>query len=317
MLWKGRYRCAVTLSVDFDAETLWSGTFKLLTPSPLSRGDYDIRAGIPRILKLLDGHGIPATFMVPGPGHRRAPRRVQRHQALRRRGRLPRLLPRERAGAPDRRGARADAAGHRPHRGCLRHAAEGQPLAAVRARPQHRRPARGERVRLRLQPVRPRRAVPPARARDRRPAARPRRAAGELGARRRALLPVQLLPVHVGPLDALAGARDLEGGVRRLVRASGGCFLLVVHPFCIGRHPRIALLDQLFTYIKSFPDVWFATHLEVAEEWRSDAGVGRASGRAAGGGAGGVTLQLAGRFRVRYSRRTVHRRLSTLSRTRH
>ena len=66
MLWKGRYRCAVTLSVDFDAETLWSGTFKLLTPSPLSRGDYDIRAGIPRILKLLDGHGIPATFMVPG-----------------------------------------------------------------------------------------------------------------------------------------------------------------------------------------------------------------------------------------------------------
>ena len=48
----------------------------------------------------------------------------------------------------------------------------------------------------------------------------------------------------------------------------GGCFLLVVHPFCIGRHPRIALLDQLFTYMKSFPDVWFATHLEVAEEWR-------------------------------------------------
>ena len=45
MLWKGRYRCAVTLSVDFDAETLWSGTFKLTTPSPLSRGDYDIRAG--------------------------------------------------------------------------------------------------------------------------------------------------------------------------------------------------------------------------------------------------------------------------------
>ena len=26
MLWKGRYRCAVTLSVDFDAETLWSGS---------------------------------------------------------------------------------------------------------------------------------------------------------------------------------------------------------------------------------------------------------------------------------------------------
>jgi hypothetical protein len=49
----------------------------------------------------------------------------------------------------------------------------------------------------------------------------------------------------------------------------GGCFLLVVHPFCIGRYPRIAMLDELISYIKSFPDVWFATHLEVAEEWRT------------------------------------------------
>jgi hypothetical protein len=62
---------------------------------------------------------------------------------------------------------------------------------------------------------------------------------------------------------------------------AGGCFLLVVHPFCIGRHPRIALLDQLFTYMKSFPDVWFATHLEVAEEWRrmqEEAGLWEAGG---------------------------------------
>jgi len=66
MTWKDRYRCAVTISVDFDAESLWSGTFKLMTPSPLSRGDYDIRAGVPRILTLLEKHGIPATFMVPG-----------------------------------------------------------------------------------------------------------------------------------------------------------------------------------------------------------------------------------------------------------
>jgi hypothetical protein len=65
-MWNGRHRCAVTISVDFDAETLWSGTFNLTTPSPLSRGDYDIRAGLPRILALLDRHEIPATFMIPG-----------------------------------------------------------------------------------------------------------------------------------------------------------------------------------------------------------------------------------------------------------
>jgi peptidoglycan/xylan/chitin deacetylase (PgdA/CDA1 family) len=50
---------------------------------------------------------------------------------------------------------------------------------------------------------------------------------------------------------------------------AGGCFLLVVHPFCIGRHPRIAMLDELIDYIKSFRDVWFATHLDVAAEWRA------------------------------------------------
>ena len=64
-MWKDRYRCAVTLSVDFDAESLWSGTFKLATPSPLSRGDYDVRAALPRIHALLDAHELPATFMVP------------------------------------------------------------------------------------------------------------------------------------------------------------------------------------------------------------------------------------------------------------
>jgi cell division protein FtsL len=28
------------------------------------------------------------------------------------------------------------------------------------------------------------------------------------------------------------------------------------------------MLDELIRYIRSFPDVWFATHLDAAEEWR-------------------------------------------------
>ena len=28
------------------------------------------------------------------------------------------------------------------------------------------------------------------------------------------------------------------------------------------------MLDELITYIKGFPDVWIAHHLDVAEEWR-------------------------------------------------
>jgi hypothetical protein len=28
------------------------------------------------------------------------------------------------------------------------------------------------------------------------------------------------------------------------------------------------MLDELLTYIEGFPNVWFGTHLDVAEEWR-------------------------------------------------
>jgi hypothetical protein len=73
-MWNGGYQCAVTLSVDFDAETLWDETFGLKTPSPLSRGDYDIRAGLPRILDLLDRPRHPSDVHGAREGGRRSPR---------------------------------------------------------------------------------------------------------------------------------------------------------------------------------------------------------------------------------------------------
>lgn len=56
----------VCLTFDFDAVSLWIGTFRLTTPTPVSRGEYGARVGVPRILRLLEKHGIPATFFVPG-----------------------------------------------------------------------------------------------------------------------------------------------------------------------------------------------------------------------------------------------------------
>ena len=50
--------------------------------------------------------------------------------------------------------------------------------------------------------------------------------------------------------------------------AAGACFLLVVHPFCIGRWPRIRMLEELIDYVAGHDDVWFAHHLDVAEEWK-------------------------------------------------
>jgi peptidoglycan/xylan/chitin deacetylase (PgdA/CDA1 family) len=56
----------VCLSFDFDAMSLWLGTFKMTTPTAMSRGEFGARVGVPRILDTLDRHDIKATFYIPG-----------------------------------------------------------------------------------------------------------------------------------------------------------------------------------------------------------------------------------------------------------
>ncbi|MCH7533834.1 MAG: polysaccharide deacetylase [Gemmatimonadetes bacterium] len=63
--WPGGARVAVLLSFDVDNETiqgLRSGTFSI---GPLSQGEYGSRVALPRIVRLLDGENIPATFFFP------------------------------------------------------------------------------------------------------------------------------------------------------------------------------------------------------------------------------------------------------------
>ncbi len=56
----------VCLTFDFDAMSIWIGTFKLATPTPLSRGEFGARVGIDRILELLGSRAVKGTFFVPG-----------------------------------------------------------------------------------------------------------------------------------------------------------------------------------------------------------------------------------------------------------
>jgi peptidoglycan-N-acetylglucosamine deacetylase len=55
----------VCLTFDFDALSIWLSTFKQVTPTPLSRGEYGARVGIDRILGVLASHAVRATFFVP------------------------------------------------------------------------------------------------------------------------------------------------------------------------------------------------------------------------------------------------------------
>lgn len=66
--WPDGARCAVSLSFDVDAESgyLCMGEQYARRLTSLSQGRYGIRRGLPRILDLLDEHGIQATFFVPG-----------------------------------------------------------------------------------------------------------------------------------------------------------------------------------------------------------------------------------------------------------
>ncbi len=46
--------------------------------------------------------------------------------------------------------------------------------------------------------------------------------------------------------------------------ADNGLFLLTMHPHFIGHRSRIQVLEELLKYISSHPDVWLATHADIA-----------------------------------------------------
>ena len=47
----------------------------------------------------------------------------------------------------------------------------------------------------------------------------------------------------------------------------GGFLSIVMHPQVIGRRSRMAMLERLVRDLLERREVWFATHLEVAEAW--------------------------------------------------
>jgi peptidoglycan-N-acetylglucosamine deacetylase len=58
-------RATVCLTFDFDAISIWIGPLGATSPSMISRGEFGA-VGVARILRLLAGRGIRATFFVTG-----------------------------------------------------------------------------------------------------------------------------------------------------------------------------------------------------------------------------------------------------------
>ncbi|HVL59311.1 MAG TPA: polysaccharide deacetylase [Burkholderiaceae bacterium] len=66
--WPNGARCAVMITFDFDAETMWLSrdVTNSQRPALLSHGTYAAKVAVPEILRLLRELEIPATFFVPG-----------------------------------------------------------------------------------------------------------------------------------------------------------------------------------------------------------------------------------------------------------
>ena len=75
--WPDGGQVAVTLSFDFDNETL-SLRNGDTSPARLSTGEYGSRAALPRVLALLERYDIPATFFIPGVAAKLYPDDVKR-----------------------------------------------------------------------------------------------------------------------------------------------------------------------------------------------------------------------------------------------
>ncbi|MCC7426978.1 MAG: polysaccharide deacetylase [Alphaproteobacteria bacterium] len=55
--------------------------------------------------------------------------------------------------------------------------------------------------------------------------------------------------------------------------AENGLFLLTNHPHYIGHRSRIQILEELIRYMRSHSGVWFATHAEIAQYCKDQAGL--------------------------------------------
>lgn len=259
--WKDGARCAVMLTFDLDAETLWlAGSLDNLDkPGMLSQGTYGARVGTPLILQLLRQNDIRATFFVPG-------WTVEHH--------------------PDVIEAIRDQGHELAHHGYLHE----RPTELTREQ-------EAEVLVKGIEALRRVTGEPPRGYRS--PAwefsANTLQLLAEHGFRYSSNLMSHFLPWQHTDTEIIElpvqwllddapfflfrsgpGARPIQPAAVayqawleefRGIYHYGGLFNLTMHPQLIGRPGRIQMLQRLIDEIRSLPHVWFATGSEVADYW--------------------------------------------------
>ena len=264
-MWRNGKKCAVVLSFDFDAESLWMNK-NLTTPSVMSRGEYGARVGVPRILPMLEKYAIHATFFVPA-------------ETARRHGDVVRAIS-----------AHGHEIGHHGdvHENPVKLDAGEEERVLVTGietlekitgrRPTgYRSPAwdlsdnsigllqqygfvydssmmaddfnlyfvkdRGEPTNLVEVPV-----------------------SWELDDAPHFMF--TFAPVYYSGMAAPSKVYEIWAAEFEGAYNSGGAFILTMHPQIIGRYHRLMMVETLIQKIACHPDVWFATCAEVVDDWR-------------------------------------------------
>jgi peptidoglycan/xylan/chitin deacetylase (PgdA/CDA1 family) len=255
--WPGGARVAVLLSFDVDNETI-PLRFGEPTVGTLSQGQYGSRAGLPRVVELLDRNQIPATFFIPAVSLMLAPEMAD-------------LIKRS---------GRHEFGVH----GWIHEMNTAVPAANEKELVQ-----RAVDTLTRLTGSRP----VGYRAPSWNMSAATLQILRDLGFRYESSLmaddnPYELeangqptgiveLPVEwilddaplFSPIgDRYDSPRDvLQVWIDEFDKAyqEGGMFLLTMHPHIVGHRSRIVVLEQLVAHIRSKPGVWFGTHRAAAE----------------------------------------------------
>ena len=265
--WPGGARAAVALSFDSDHE---SGVLRDggTSPGDLSCGQYGARAGVPRVLGLLEKHGVPATFFVPAviaklypeeqrrvvdAGHEIGihgwihernsglPPEVERELMLRSADTLTEITGGQRPV-----GLRTPSWDYSPHTlAVIREMGLLYDSALMAYDDPYELLDDGEGTGIVELPVEWIRDDAPYFMMNRFSRLRP-----------------------YTPPAAVLGIWKTEFD---LAREEGGLFLLTLHPHISGHRSRIVMVEELIRHMRSFTDVWFATHRQVAEYVKAEA----------------------------------------------
>jgi peptidoglycan/xylan/chitin deacetylase (PgdA/CDA1 family) len=261
-------RCNVALTFDFDAESLWLGSFGVDTPSALSRGAYGAYEGVPRILRLLEKFGLPATFFVTGDTADRHPDVVKcivdAGHEIGHHGYLhepPHLL------APDEERAILE-------RGLAALAKHGVKPAGYRSPSWE--------LSQTTYPLLEEYGF----TYDSSMLARDTPYWVTIGDRRTEIVEVPsaweltdsahfffvAVPKHIVGLSAPSKVEEIWRGDFDGAYADGGLFVLTMHPQIIGRHHRMRLLERMIRYVQEHDGVRFVQMHEIADEFRVQQG---------------------------------------------